>query len=780
MHKANTSSLPQARDNDVPLSRRRVSPGRHLRPGQNKWPDRSQVAPRPRLHPKSGEMQLRTNSSVHAPGSDVEHKDDDAIATSGEGSSDSETSSTCSEESDVSCCSTSLGADELCEYCLTARQAAIATATVVAEAALQRSIGHVQNHAYNGGSTPQSRMVALLQVASQEYSQAFSPRSRNDRCFDEGLRRRMQPASLSRRMAREQGQRHTHKSPRTRDRLEGVQQVRVRDKRESNLVSDRQSNSGSLPNERRRNEMSAAGPASLKDPPEVSQGRGDPDPSIPEGHCEPSSRRPLEESESPGMEPVHLSMPQVVQVDGTTSGRSVCEQSNVQSRQILQHGSDGQAGNRQRWGQGEVATRTPICLPATTHDPTDARAVEANGRRTDTDHSVLARPVLVSRGNTDGRLTPKAIQATQVATNECDNGGGDSESDGIDQIDCVEALYRVCRREGLSNEATRRVLARWRKSTQAGYRPAWNDWCAFRRKEGLPVLQVCVKDLAEFLNHQIMTKNHKSSTLEHAASAICSILEPLAERRASAAPVIKAILMGAFYDNPPSRCTCATWDVKKVLDMLKAWGPPDQLNYTRLTLKTCMILALCTCKRPSDLNLLRISKGNMQVMESAITFHPAFGAKNARRSHAYTPPFTIRLARDECLCPVRTIKAYLKATMSRPNRSKNFFVTRKQGNAIAVTNGTIATWLTETLKLANIKASGGSTRKASASWAASKGVSIKTILEAGDWAHASTAYRHYIKCLPEAVAQRIAEQISGSIQANVVGQLDVEIDPEPD
>ena len=70
--------------------------------------------------------------------------------------------------------------------------------------------------------------------------------------------------------------------------------------------------------------------------------------------------------------------------------------------------------------------------------------------------------------------------------------------------------------------------------------------------------------------------------------------------------------------------------------------------------------------------------------------------------------------------------------------------------------------------------------EASASWAASKGASIKTILEAGDWAHASTTYRHYIKCLPEAVAQRIAEQISGSVQANVVGQLDVDIDPEPD
>ena len=102
-----------------------------------------------------------------------------------------------------------------------------------------------------------------------------------------------------------------------------------------------------------------------------------------------------------------------------------------------------------------MATRTPICLPTTTHDPTDTRAVEANGRRIDTGHSILARPVLVSRSNKDGHRTPKAIQATQVAANKCDNRGGDSESDGIDQIDCVEALYRVCRREGLSNEATK-------------------------------------------------------------------------------------------------------------------------------------------------------------------------------------------------------------------------------------------------------------------------------------------------------------------------------------
>ena len=119
--------------------------------------------------------------------------------------------------------------------------------------------------------------------------------------------------------------------------------------------------------------------------------------------------------------------------------------------------------------------------------------------------------------------------------------------------------------------------------------------------------------------------------------------------------------------------------------------------------------------------------------------------------------------------------------MSRPNRSKNFFVTRKQGNAIAVTNGTIATWLTETLKLASIKASG---------WFDPEGFGVMGGIQGGinkdhlggrgtgltRLPHIAITSNAYLR----AVAQRIAEQISGSIQANVVGQLDVDIDPEPD
>ena len=46
--------------------------------------------------------------------------------------------------------------------------------------------------------------------------------------------------------------------------------------------------------------------------------------------------------------------------------------------------------------------------------------------------------------------------------------------------------------------------------------------------------------------------------------------------------------------------------------------------------------------------------------------------------------------------------------------------------------------------LAKIRASGGSTRKTATSYAASQRALIKTIMEAGDAAHTSTMYSHYI------------------------------------
>ena len=95
---------------------------------------------------------------------------------------------------------------------------------------------------------------------------------------------------------------------------------------------------------------------------------------------------------------------------------------------------------------------------------------------------------------------------------------------------------------------------------------------------------------------------------------------------------------------------------------------------------------------------------------------------------------------------------------------ENLFITRKKGLVTAISNATFVCSIKKTLTLANIMASGVSTRKITASYAVSQGASIKTIMEQGDWAHTSTMYGHSTRCLPTEVLARIIKQISGSIQ----------------
>ena len=164
-----------------------------------------------------------------------------------------------------------------------------------------------------------------------------------------------------------------------------------------------------------------------------------------------------------------------------------------------------------------------------------------------------------------------------------------------------------------------------------------------------------------------MTHGYVYITVCMYASVICSILQPAEQTKASTAPLVKHIPRGVFRKKPPANVWADTWHVTKVLNLLHVWGNPSVLNYTCLTLKTVMILALATVKMPSDLNLLRITLGVMQILENSGTFQPVFGFMKARQNHPYGPVIILRHAEDECLHPVRPIKEYLAKTKDREN-----------------------------------------------------------------------------------------------------------------
>ena len=81
---------------------------------------------------------------------------------------------------------------------------------------------------------------------------------------------------------------------------------------------------------------------------------------------------------------------------------------------------------------------------------------------------------------------------------------------------------------------------------------------------------------------------------------------------------------------------------------------------------------------------------------------------------------------------MKFLKEYLAKTKDREDRSDKVFVTRKVCLAVTVSNHTIASWLKETLILASIRASGGSTSKAAVTYATSQGASKSKNIETVD------------------------------------------------
>ena len=276
----------------------------------------------------------------------------------------------------------------------------------------------------------------------------------------------------------------------------------------------------------------------------------------------------------------------------------------------------------------------------------------------DHDHTLLAISELVPRDHALSNRATDKVQAIEVAPMECNNQVNNSQVYEKHPIGCLEADIAICAQSSIRKEIARKVTDSWTKGNKQNYQWMFEQWCSICHKRMLQVLKICVCNWVEYLDYLQVTHDHAYMTLCMHASSICSILEPKKQIRVSMAPLIKQLLKGVFRKKPPARVWTDTWDVKNVLVPPHAWGKPSALNYTHLTLKTVMILALVMVKRPLDLNLLRIIPNAMQMTEDSVTLQLVFGAKNARPNHPYMPTITMRQAEDEFLCPVRHIKEY--------------------------------------------------------------------------------------------------------------------------
>ena len=208
-------------------------------------------------------------------------------------------------------------------------------------------------------------------------------------------------------------------------------------------------------------------------------------------------------------------------------------------------------------------------------------------------------------------------------------------------------------------------------------------------------------------------------------------------------PCIKLCFSGAFNLCPPRPKLCPTWSVQCVLDLLKKWSPAPSLDLKCLTLKTSMLVALASCKRPSSLSLFSTKEGLCEIGDSVIRLQPSGLEKSEGLNHTARPLVLHKFGEDPRLCPVTYLKCYLRRTA--PLRTTDTLFVSLHSPHAGVGAQSIARWLHKTISQSGQFGTGGSTRAASSSKALLSGASLAAVLEAGDWARVSTFGRFYYK-----------------------------------
>ena len=162
-----------------------------------------------------------------------------------------------------------------------------------------------------------------------------------------------------------------------------------------------------------------------------------------------------------------------------------------------------------------------------------------------------------------------------------------------------------------------------------------------------------------------------------------------------------------------------------------------------------MLLALTRPSRSMDLHSLDISL--MWSNPEGLSFLPSRPAKQTKAGKTAPHFFFPKFEDKPIICPVKTVSQYIKVTEPLRVRSDEkatqlFIACIKPHNP--VTSSTIARWLKSMLEEAGIDIAifkAHSTRGASVSAAAQKGVTTSDILQAADWSTESVFRRFYYK-----------------------------------
>ena len=251
--------------------------------------------------------------------------------------------------------------------------------------------------------------------------------------------------------------------------------------------------------------------------------------------------------------------------------------------------------------------------------------------------------------------------------------------------------------------------------------------------------------ILDFLAH-LLSIGKAYSTINIARSMLSTTLGPVEGFAIGSHPLVVRFMKGCYNRNPPKPRYNSTWDPELVLNFIKSLGSDESLSLSDLSSKLACLVALTTLLRVSDLAGIDYETINIDPPDASFSLSRPMKAQ-------HSGPLKRVLLKvhepDTLVCPVACLQNYLTRTdpfRSGP-RCKRLFLGLISPHD-PVSSESISRWIKSVLSRSGIDTSiyaAHSTRGAASSAAVRAGVSIDTVLRAGNWSRQSTFERFYYR-----------------------------------
>ena len=214
-------------------------------------------------------------------------------------------------------------------------------------------------------------------------------------------------------------------------------------------------------------------------------------------------------------------------------------------------------------------------------------------------------------------------------------------------------------------------------------------------------------------------------------------------------PLVIQLLKGMYNNRPPKARYSLSWEVSSMTTYLASLGSNRSLSLKQLSGKLAMLFSLTSPERVSALTKLDLR--HCHILPEGVEFMLSSPRKRGTADQLPKALFA-RCPSNSKLCPVETLRYYLKATCSfRPvipsSRPDPLFISYVNSHK-PISAPSLARWLRSLLEASGVNShifKAHSVRGAATTAAANSNVPLSEILKMADWSSASTFQKFYYK-----------------------------------